>query len=160
MGRHETLISRGFPDFQSQEHYLKNYSKVNPAKYGRLLAETLPVTIRTEAEYDRALEAVNALMSNPESELTPEEDALLDLLATLIERYEDEHHLIPEAPGHEVLAFLLQERGLKQSDPLPVFKSRGIISELVSGKRPIGVGIAKKLGEFFDINPEIFLTWD
>jgi HTH-type transcriptional regulator/antitoxin HigA len=135
-------------------------NKVNPAKYGRLLTETLPVTIRSEAEYERALEAVNALMSKPESGLTPEEDALLDLLATLIERYEDEHHPIPDAPGHEVLAFLLQERGLKQSDLLPVFKSRGIISELVSGKRPIGVSIAKKLEAFFDINPEVFLTWD
>ena len=134
--------------------------KVNPVKYGQLLSETLPVTIRTEVEYERALEAVNALMSKPESQLTFEEESLLDLLATLIERYEDEHHPIPDAPGHEVLAFLLEERGLKQSDLLPVFKSRGIISELVSGKRPIGLSTAKKLGELFDINPEVFLTWD
>lgn len=135
-------------------------NKVNPAKYGQLLAETLPVTIRTEAEYERTLEALNALMSKPESQLTSEEESLIDLLATLIESYEDEHHPIPDAAGHEILAFLLEERGLKQSDLLPVFKSRGIISELVSGKRPIGLSIAKKLGEFFDINPEVFLTWD
>jgi plasmid maintenance system antidote protein VapI len=38
-----------------------------------------------------------------------------------------------------------------------VFKSRGIISELVSGKRIIGVAVARKLGKFFNINPEVFL---
>ena len=135
-------------------------NNLKPGKYGQLLAEALPITIRGEAEYERALEAVNSLMSKPESKLTREEDALLDLLTTLIERYESEHHPIPDAPGHEVLRFLLEERGLKQSDLLPVFKSRGVISELVSGKRPMGRGIAKKLGEFFNINPEGFLTWD
>lgn len=134
--------------------------RVKPAKYGQLLAAALPVTIRSEAEYGRALEAVNSLMSKAESKLTREEDALLDLLTTLIERYEDEHHPIPDLPGNEVLAFLLQERGLKQSDLLPIFKSRGVISELVSGRRTIGLSIAKKLGKFFDINPEVFLTWD
>lgn len=39
-------------------------------------------------------------MSQPESHLTPEEDALLDLQVTLIGRHEDEHHPIPDAPGH------------------------------------------------------------
>lgn len=135
-------------------------NNVRPAKYGQLLAEALPVAIHNEAEYERALEAVNSLMSKPESKLTREEDALLDLLTTLIERYENEHHPIPDAPGHEVLGFLLEERGLKQSDLLPVFKSRGVISEIVNGKRPIGRSIAKKLGEFFHLNPEVFLTWD
>ncbi len=132
-------------------------NKVNPTKYGRLLAEALPATIRTEAEYKRALEAVNTLMSKPESVLTREEGMLLDLLATLIEHYEEEHCPIADAPGHEVLAFLLEDRGLKQSDLIPVFKSRGIISELVSGKRPIGVSVARKLGKFFNINPQVFL---
>ncbi len=134
--------------------------RVKPAKYGRLLAEALPVTIRSEAQYERALKVVDSLMSKAESKLTREEDTLLDLLTTLIERYEDEHHPIPDLPGNEVLAFFLQERGLKQSDLLPIFKSRGVISELVSGRRPIGLRIAKKLGKFFDINPEVFLTWD
>lgn len=133
---------------------------VNPEKYARLLSETLPVTIHGEDEYERALEAVNVLMSKPESQMTIEEESLLDLLTTLIERYEERHHPIPEAPGHEVLAFLMEERGLKQSDLLPVFKSRGIISELVGGKRAIGLSTARKLGELFNINPEVFLTWD
>jgi HTH-type transcriptional regulator/antitoxin HigA len=135
-------------------------NNVRAMRYGQLLAEVLPITLHSEAEYERALEAVNSLMSKPENKMTREEDALLDLLTTLIERYESEHHPIPDAPGHEVLQFLLEERGLKQSDLLPILKSRGVISELVSGKRPIGRTIAKRLGEFFQINPEVFLTWD
>lgn len=131
--------------------------KLNSARYAKLLSKTLPVAIRSEAEYDRMIEVVNALMSVPEGKLSPEEGALLDLLAELIEHYEDEHYPIPDVPGHQMLASLLKERGLKQSDLLPVFGSRGVISELVNGKRAIGLKVARKLGKFFDINPEVFL---
>jgi HTH-type transcriptional regulator/antitoxin HigA len=131
--------------------------KLNAARYARLLSKTLPVAIKTEAEYDRMLKVVNALMSAPEDKLTAEEGALLDLLAALIERYEEEHYPIADAPGHRILASLLKERGLKQSDLLSVFKSRGVISELVSGKRPIGPKVARKLGKFFGVNPAVFL---
>ncbi|MCI0485081.1 MAG: hypothetical protein L0229_00495 [Blastocatellia bacterium] len=72
-------------------------NRVNPARYGRLLAQALPATIRNEAEYERALETVNRLMSKPEAELTPEEGASLDLLATLIEAYEREHYPIEKS---------------------------------------------------------------
>ena len=131
--------------------------RLNAARYAELLSKTLPVAVKSEAEYDRMLVVINGLMSVTEERLTPEEGALLDLLATLIERYEEEHYTISDAPGHQILASLLEERGLKQRELLPVFGSRGIISELENGKRPIGLKVAKKLGRFFGINPEVFL---
>ena len=51
--------------------------RVKPAKYGRLLAEAMLVTIRSEAQYERALKAVNSPMSKPESKLTRKEDKIL-----------------------------------------------------------------------------------
>ena len=72
--------------------------KLDARRYGQLLAEVLPRPIETEAEYERALEPINRLMSTPENKLKPEEDVLLELLAQLVERYEERHYPIPEAP--------------------------------------------------------------
>ena len=50
-----------------------------------------PEGIRTEADYDEALERISALMGARAG--TPEGDEL-EVLALLVERYEDEHYPI------------------------------------------------------------------
>jgi HTH-type transcriptional regulator/antitoxin HigA len=70
-------------------------------KYGSLLGKTQPRPVATEEENEQMLAEVNRLMSKGENKLTPEEHVLLELLTTLIERFEEEHYPIAEAPGHE-----------------------------------------------------------
>ncbi|MEP7338134.1 MAG: hypothetical protein ABI977_10355 [Acidobacteriota bacterium] len=49
-------------------------------------------------------------------------------------------------------------QGLRlQTDLLPIFKSRGYISEVLSGKRAISKRIAKALGERFPVSAELFI---
>jgi HTH-type transcriptional regulator/antitoxin HigA len=131
--------------------------KFNSRRYGQLLLEALPRPIQTEAENERALAVVNELMAKGEENLTPEETALLELLVQLIERFEEQAYPIPEAPGYRVLRTLMENRGIKQADLLPIFGSRGIASEVFNGKRAISKAQAKKLGEFFDISPAAFI---
>jgi HTH-type transcriptional regulator/antitoxin HigA len=131
--------------------------KLDSQKYGRLLAKTLPRAIKTEKENERMLAEVDKLMSKGEGNLTLEESELLELLFTLIENFEEEHYPIPEAPAHEVLRMLMEDRSLRQRDLLPVFGSRGIVSEVINGKRGISKKQAKALGEFFHVNPALFL---
>jgi HTH-type transcriptional regulator/antitoxin HigA len=131
--------------------------KFNSLRYGELLLEVLPHPIQTEAENERALEVVNQLMSKGEEKLMPEETALLELLVQLIERFEQQAYPIPDAPGHRVLQTLMENRGVKQADLLPIFGSRGIASEVFNGKRTISKAQAKKLGEFFGISPAVFI---
>src|SRR5215831_14751243 len=85
-------------------------SKLDPAKYGRLLAETLPAVITNESEYDRVAPLMNKLAVIPEDRITPEQERLLDLLTLLIETYDEEHYQIPDAAPHEVIQLLMQER--------------------------------------------------
>ena len=132
-------------------------TNVDPQKYGRLLAKTLPRAIRTEKENQRMLAEVDKLMSKGEENLTPEEHELLELLFTLIESFEEEHYPIPEAPAHEVLRMLMEDRSLRQRDLLHIFGSRGIISEVIRGKRGISKKQAKALAEFFHVSPALFL---
>ena len=125
--------------------------------YGELLVEALPRPIRTEAENERALAIVDRLMSKGEDNLTPEETSLLELLVQLIERFEEKAYRIPDAPGYRVLKTLMENRGVKQADLLPIFGSRGIASEVVNGKRAISKAQAKMLGEFFGLSPAVFI---
>ena len=58
--------------------------------YGNLLAEVQPKVITSEEENERYLAIVERLMA--EKNRTPEQNALLQLLVTLIEDFEDKHY--------------------------------------------------------------------
>ena len=134
-------------------------ANVDRTKYGLLLMETLPSVISSEKELERLTEEVNRLMTKgiKQGDLSPEEERLLELLAVLIETYEDEHYPMPELSPIEVLKFLMEEQGLKQSDLLHIFGSSGITSEVVNGKRSISKEQAKKLAKFFKVSVELFI---
>lgn len=133
--------------------------KLNTRKYGELLSSALPRAIRTEAEYDRIAEIVTRLALKGEDHLTPEEDALLELLTVLIERYDDEHYQIPDAPPHAVIRMLMNDRGLRHKDLLPALGSRGVTSDVINGKRKPSMTQVKALAEFFKVSPEVFVSF-
>jgi HTH-type transcriptional regulator / antitoxin HigA len=125
--------------------------------YADLVVKVLPTAIQSEEEYEIMLENINELMSKGETELSSEEVRLLETLAILVEAYEDEHYPIPDLPPNEVLKYLMEENGLKQSDLLHIFGSSGIASEVVNGKRAISKAQAKKLAEHFKVSVELFI---
>lgn len=134
-------------------------ANVDKTKYGMLLNKTLPAAISNDEDLELMTEHVDRLMSKGirSGGLSPEEETLLELLSVLIEAYEDEHYPIPDATPTEMLNFFMEDRGLKQSDLLPVFGSSGIASEVVNGKRSISKTQAKKLAEFFNVSVELFI---
>ena len=134
-------------------------ANVDKTKYGLLLMETLPSVISSEAELERLTEEVDRLMTKgiKQGDLSPEEENLLELLAILIESYEDEHYPMPEMSPNEFLKCLMEERDVKQSDLLHVFGSSGVASEVVNGKRSISKAQAKKLAEIFKVSVELFI---
>ena len=129
--------------------------RINRQKYAGLLAEALPTTITNEAELERFTVIVDKLAVK--LRLSAEENRLLELLATLIEVYENEHHDIPDAPPHVMIQGFMQERGLRNKDLEPVLGSSGVISEVISGKRKPSKTQIKKLAAFFSAAPEFFL---
>lgn len=130
--------------------------QIDQRKYGRLLAQTVPAVIRTEAECRRAESEIAKLLRKGD-QLTPEEDRLLDLLSALVERYEDETEDFPSSPPHRILQFLMEQNVLQQVDLVKIFGSSGRVSEVVNGKRAISKAQAKALGTFFKVSPELFI---
>ena len=132
-------------------------NQLNPRKYGRLLARTLPRTIATENEYEDMLGEVNRLMSKVEDALTPEEDALLDLLFTVIEKYEAGRFELNASTPRGILVELMEARHVKPRDLWSVLGSKGATSEVLNNKRGISKAQAKSLGEFFQVSAELFI---
>lgn len=126
-------------------------------RYGRLLAQTVPVVIHSAAECKRASTEIDRLLRKGSNNLSPEEERLLDLLSTLVERYEDETEIFPPSPPHRTLQFLMEQNDLRQVDLVKIFGSSGRVSEVVNGKRTISKVQAKALGEFFKVSPELFI---
>lgn len=129
---------------------------MNREKYGNLLAEVLPTVIRTQAENVYDLGVVACLLRK-EAALSKEEAALLDLLSLLIETFERQHYQIRKSTPAAILNEWLAANRLKQSDLLPVFGSKGRVSEVVNGKRNISKEQAKKLAAFFHVPADLFI---
>ena len=129
---------------------------LNPAKYGRLLSKARPKVIETGDELDQSVAQLEQL-DFAKRQLTPEEEALRQLLARLIEDDDDRRHPLPELPPNAMLRFLMEQRGLRQADLVPAIGARSQVSDIVNGKRSISKAQAKTLAEFFHVSAEFFL---
>jgi HTH-type transcriptional regulator / antitoxin HigA len=123
-----------------------------------LLANRIVVkAIETEEEFDRMAAAVEELMDRGEDNLSPEESALLETLAILIQAYEDRKHPLPSVPPSEMLAYLMKTSGRTAKDLLAVFGARGRVSEVLNGMRSISKEQAKKLARLFGVSADSFI---
>ncbi|HLG13279.1 MAG TPA: transcriptional regulator [Blastocatellia bacterium] len=130
-------------------------ANIDPRKYGRLLARTLPVVIETEADNERMLAEADRLMDK--DKLSPEESKLFDLMVRLIEDFEERHYQINASTPHGILRELMAARGVTSKDLWGLFGSKGTASEVINGKRSISKAHAKALGEFFRVSAELFI---
>ncbi len=129
---------------------------INEAAYGRLLRKALPRPVRTEKDNERYLQVVEHLMDLGER-IAPEQRELLDLLVVLIERFEAERYALSAALPAEVLRELMEARGMKLADLAALIGSKGVASEILSGKRGLSKTNIKRLAEYFRVSPGLFL---
>ena len=90
-------------------------------------------------------------------DLSPEEEALAEVLTLLIEDYEEKCHPLPRVSPNESLNALMKERGLKHKDICPVLGNKGAATEVLSGRRSISKAQAKRLAEFFRVPIDLFI---
>ncbi len=128
---------------------------INAERYGELLYQYQPRIIKTEAENETFLAVVEELMARPQPTL--EEDALLELLVKLIEEFEEKHYEIAASTPQSRLLHLMDARDLKHSDLADVLGSVEIVRAIVEGQSAINPHQAAALGQFFHIDPGLFL---
>jgi HTH-type transcriptional regulator/antitoxin HigA len=115
------------------------------------------LAIRTEREYDAAVERLNSLVNEVGDNPKDPRYRLIETLSVLIEAYDREHHSLPEASSIEVIRFLMEEHGLTQKD-LPEIGSQGVVSEVLAGRRALNVRQIQGLAARFGVDPGAFLT--
>ena len=112
--------------------------------------------IRSKAEYDRAVAALDALIDEiGEDEAHPLAD-LAEALSVFVEAYDKVNYPTPVPAPREMLRFLMDQHDLSQSG-LPEIGSQGVVSEILSGKRRLNVKQISKLARRFKVAPGVFL---
>jgi HTH-type transcriptional regulator / antitoxin HigA len=122
---------------------------LDKAKYAALLGEYTPRPIHTEKDSRRAIALLEAIHEN--EPLTPEQEAVAELLTTLIEKFEEERYALTAASPASILGELLQANGLEQKDLAQLVGSKGVASELLSGKRRISRSQAHLFADRFSV---------
>lgn len=133
---------------------------IDRESYSSVLANYLPCPIRTEADNERALSQVEALMS--QGSLTAAETDLLELLIQLVEHFEAEHYAFStenQATSLEMLLFLMESNCLEEADLVGVIGSSDIVSEVLEGKRRINRRMAIALSKQFKVDAGLFLIY-
>jgi HTH-type transcriptional regulator/antitoxin HigA len=100
--------------------------------------------IRTEADYEAALAAIEPYFENEPEAGTPEADRF-DILAALIGAYESEHWQIEAPTPADAIREVMAIRGYSQKDLGALLGSPSRASELLNGKRPLSMEQAQRL---------------
>ena len=113
--------------------------------------------IKTRDDYEIALKRVDALMDAEPG--TPQGDEL-ELLATLIEMYEDSTFPIGMPSVAEAIRFRMDQMSLRPRDLIPYIGSAARVSEILAGKRPLTLKMARALHKGLGIPADILLQED
>ena len=125
--------------------------------YSDLLAKAQPQIIDNERTHRRALRTVELLMKK--RRLTAPERKLLELLAKLIDDYEETIYPTPEVSPSRMLQHLIEAKCTTQAElARQTGVPRSTISEALKGKRSISVENAFRLAEYFHVEPSLFLA--
>jgi len=114
----------------------------------------LGAPVAGKAQYERLLACVDALMDDYDDRPGNPLGGLLLLLAERIREYEERAQPWPEtSTPASLLAFLMEQHGLRQSD-LPEIGPQSVISAVLSGKRELNLRQVKLLAARFHVPME------
>jgi HTH-type transcriptional regulator / antitoxin HigA len=134
-------------------------SSLHPS-YLKLLRQLPLRPIRTEREFDLAVNAMNRLAVFDEGSLDVGQQDYFDTLCVLVDAYDKEHHRVDTsgATAQAVLRELMTNRNMTVSNLAAVVGSQPLASMILSGKREISRRVALKLAGYFKLEPGVFLN--
>lgn len=110
--------------------------------------------IRTEADYQATLAEIDRLM---DAEPETSEGDRLDVLATLVEAWEEKHFPIEEPDPIEAIQHQMEALGMSRKDLEPMIGGRNRVSEVLSRKRPLTIHMIRRLSEKMHIPADILI---
>jgi len=110
--------------------------------------------LKTEEEYEAALEYVSQLMDSA-PDTAEEED--LDLWSMLVEQYEIKHYPIDPPDPIEAIKFRMDQLGLQQKDLTRFIPAKSKVSEVLSRKRRLSLPMIRALHQHLGIPAEVLV---
>ena len=110
--------------------------------------------IRSEADCEAALAQVERLWG---AKLGTPEGNRLDVLATLIDAYEAQHHPMDPPDPIDAILFRMEQQGLTRRDLEGVIGTRTRIAEVLSCRRGLSISMIRRLHEQLGISAEVLI---
>ncbi len=104
--------------------------------------------IKTKKDYDKALKRLEIIFDARPG--TKEGDEL-DILAMLIEKYEEAHYPIEAPDPIEAIKFRMEQMGYKQKDLAEIIGYKGRVSEILNRKRKLTLEMIRSLHDKLNI---------
>ena len=112
--------------------------------------------IKSSQEHEQALVRLMNLMDAEPQSNSPEEGEL-DVLALLIEKYEQEMFPIDSPDPIEAIKFRMEQQGLIKKDLIPYIGSAPKVTEVLNGTRNLSLNMIRKLRDGLGISAEVLI---
>lgn len=110
--------------------------------------------IRTEEDYDISLNRLEEIF---DAEPEMKEGDELEILALLIEDYENIHYQIEAPDPIEAIKFRMDQMGMKQKDLGKILGHKSRASEILNKKRKLTLEMIRKLSRELKISTEVLV---
>lgn len=110
--------------------------------------------IKTEEDYQKALERMEEIFDSASG--TNESDEA-DILALLIDEYENKNYPIDAPDPIEAIKIRMEEMGLKQVDLIPEIGGKSRVSEILNKKRRLTVEMIRNLADRLQLSVELLI---
>ncbi len=110
--------------------------------------------IKTEEQYNKYLKRMRKILDAKEGTKEFEE---LDLLALVLEKYEEEQFPIPESHPIDAIKFMMEQNNLTDDDLGKIIKSRSRVSEIFRGKRKLALNHIRAINRALHIPADILI---
>ena len=112
--------------------------------------------IKTEQQHAEALARVSELMDK-ELVVGSQEADELEVLALLIERYEQEAFPIDAPDPIEAIRFRMEQLGLIKKDLIPFIGSASKVTEVLNGTRQLSINMIRRLSDGLDSPAQVLI---
>jgi HTH-type transcriptional regulator/antitoxin HigA len=110
--------------------------------------------IKTKADHRAALKEIERLMDAKPG--TPAGDRL-EILTTLVERYESLHEPIEPPNPVDALLYYMESRSLTRKDLEPYLGSRARVAEVLNRRRPLTMEMIRRLHSGLGISADVLI---
>lgn len=123
--------------------------------YQKLIAKYRLNQIRNSRESNTVIKMYEELIDSCKE--TDDLIDYLDVLAILIDNYENEKYPIEDADPVDIMKFLMEGKNIKQTELAKAFGSQSVVSEVLNKKRGLTLKYIYGMADIFNVKPQIFV---